>query len=132
MRLFGGALLLLALAALVPAADPPPGGDSFVALFNGKDLSGWKTHPDDKAEWKVKDGAITASGPVGHLFSERGDYENFVFRIEAKINDGGNSGQYFRTRFQKSFPSTYEAQINVTQRDPIKTGSLYPGFNPKL
>lgn len=104
----------------------------FVALFNGKDLTGWKTHPEDKAVWKVVDGCITATGPTGHLFSERGDYEDFVFRIEAKINDGGNSGQYFRCRFQKSFPTFYEAQINATQRDPIKTGSLYPHFNPKL
>src|SRR4051812_15970390 len=123
------AVLILPLAVV---ADDKKGENDFVPLFNGKDLTGWKAHPDDKAKWEVVDGAITASGPVGHLFSERGDYENFVFRIEAKINDGGNSGQYFRTRFQKSFPSTYEAQINVTQRDPIKTGSLYPGFNPRL
>jgi uncharacterized protein (TIGR03067 family) len=106
--------------------------DGFVPLFNGKDLTGWKTHPDDKAVWKVEDGCLTAAGPVGHLFSDRGDYENFVFRIEAKINDGGNSGQYFRAKYQKSFPTVYEAQINVTQRDTIKTGSLYPSFNPKL
>jgi hypothetical protein len=52
--------------------------------------------------------------------------------VEAKINDGGNSGQYFRARFGPSFPKGYEAQINSTHRDPIKTGSLYPGFDPGL
>src|SRR5262249_38703937 len=60
-----------------------------------------------------------------HLFSERGDYENFRFRVEAKINDGGNSGQLFRARFASGFPAGYEAQINATHADPIRTGSLY-------
>src|SRR5437867_1366670 len=72
-----------------------PAEAGFVQLFNGKDLTGWKTHPDDPTKWEVKDGVISASGQGnGHLYSERGDYENCVFRIEAKINDGGNSGQY--------------------------------------
>jgi hypothetical protein len=95
-------------------------------LFNGKDLSGWKTHPDDKAKWEVVDGMIIGTGPAGHLFSERGDYENFHFRIEAKINDEGNSGQYFRATYAKAFPPGYEAQINSTHGDPIRSGSLYP------
>lgn len=101
----------------------------FVQLFNGKDLSGWKTHPDDKATWDVKEGVLVGSGPAGHLFSDRGDYDNFHYRIEAKINEGGNSGQYFRTVFGKSFPKGYEAQINATHGDKVKTGSLYPAFN---
>src|SRR5258708_16512757 len=102
--------------------------EGWVQLFNGKDLTGWKAHPDDKAKWEVKDGILIGSGPKGHLFSEKGDYENFRYRVEAMINDGGNSGQYFRTQFGPSFPKGYEAQINSTQRDPIKTGSLYPAF----
>jgi hypothetical protein len=97
----------------------------WVQLFNGKDLTGWKTHPDDKAKWEVKDGILIGSGPKGHLFSERGDYQNFHYRIEAKINDKGNSGQYFRTQFGPSFPKGYEAQINSTHGDPQRTGSLY-------
>jgi hypothetical protein len=121
---------VIGIAALpVVAADTKSDSTGFVQLFNGKDLTGWKSHPDDKTKWEVKDGAFTASGPAGHLFSERGDYENFVYRVEAKINDGGNSGQYFRATFAKGFPPGYEAQINATYtRDPIKTGSLYPGF----
>jgi hypothetical protein len=123
LTLFAGFLAVLA-AAPGPAADET----GFVQLFNGRDLTGWKTHPEDKAKWEVKDGAITGSGPAGHLYSERGDYTNFVYRMEIKINDGGNSGQYFRAAFRRGFPPGYEAQINATQRDPIKTGSLYPGF----
>lgn len=104
----------------------------YVPLFNGKDLSGFKMHPDDKAKWEVKDGNIVGTGGVGHLYSERGDYENFHYRVEAKINDKGNSGQYFRTQFGKGFPKGYEAQINSTHGDKIRTGSLYFPKNKEL
>jgi hypothetical protein len=122
--------ILVGITAATVADDKSK--DGFVSIFNGKDLKGWKNHPDSKAKWEVVDGCITASGPASHLFSERGDYTDFVFRIEAKINDGGNSGQYFRAQFGGSWPKGYEAQINATHKDPIKTGSLYPAFNPKL
>jgi len=118
-------LVLAVLAMLTGGTAMAADEKGWVQLFNGKDLTGWKTHPDDKAKWEVKDGILIGSGPVGHLFSERGDYENFHYRIEAQINEGGNSGQYFRTEFGKSFPKGYEAQINSTHRDPQRTGSLY-------
>ena len=83
------ALSLIGLAGFATAQDKPEGG--FVQLFNGKDLSGWKTHPDDKAKWEVEDGAIKGTGPAGHLFTERDDFTDLVYRIEAKISDKGNS-----------------------------------------
>ena len=133
-RLFASGLLLAGAAALATVTagaaedkkkDDKKDEQGFVQLFNGKDLTGWKTHPADKAKWDVEDGCIVGRGPKGHLFSERGDYENFVYRVEAMINDHGNSGQYFRTQFGKSFPKGYEAQINSTHGDPVRTGSLY-------
>jgi hypothetical protein len=124
-------LALLALASILVVAFPAvDAGDKkkdggWVQLFNGTDLKGWKTNPDDKAKWEVKDGMIVGSGPAGHLYSERDDYENFHYRIEVKINDKGNSGQYFRTKFAKGFPPGYEAQVNSTHGDKVRTGSLY-------
>jgi hypothetical protein len=120
-------LLVSITGKATPGATEEKKAESgLVQLFNGKDLTGWKTHPDDKAKWEVVDGTIIGTGPAGHLFSERGDYENFHFRIEAKINDEGNSGQYFRATYAKAFPPGYEAQINSTHGDPIRSGSLYP------
>src|SRR4029077_4885949 len=95
------------LATVTPEANvlpkqPPPNPDGFVQLFNGKDLTGWKTHPEDPMEvtWDVVDGCISPSGPkAAHLFSERGDYADFIYRIEAKVADGGNRGQNFRAEF---------------------------------
>ena len=121
-------LAFACLFAVVPllASEEGRAEEGWVALFNGKNLAGWKKHPDDKANWEVVDGTLVGTGPAGHLFSERGDYANFHFRIEAKINDKGNSGQYFRATYAKGFPPGYEAQINSTSGDPIRTGSLYP------
>ena len=132
-NLFGFALLLAVAVALAPAFADDAKKDTkkdegFIQLFNGKDLTGWKTHPDDKAKWEVKDGILIGSGPVGHLYSEKDDYTNFIYIVEAMISDKGNSGQMFRTNFQKGFPKGYEAQINSTHSDPIRTGSLYPAF----
>jgi hypothetical protein len=61
------------------------------------------------------------------LVCTSGPYKNFRYRAEVKISDGGNSGLYFRTTREPSFADGYEAQIDSTHRDPIRTGSLY-GF----
>ena len=102
--------------------------DGWVQIFNGKDIEGWKTFdPERLKDWYVKDGILYSSGKKSsHLFSPRDDYENFHYRIEAKISDKGNSGQYFRATFAKAFPPGYEAQINSTHGDKVRTGSLYP------
>ncbi len=62
------------------------------------------------------------------LYSPKGDYKNFRFRAEVKINDKGNSGMYFRSPTSEGdFSKGYEAQIDSTHSDEIRTGSLY-GF----
>jgi len=104
----------------------------WVQIFDGKDLTGWTVFPRGTGQWRVEDGVLIGSGPASHLFTIRDNYKNFRYRVEAKINDHGNSGQYFRTQFGPGFPKGYEAQINSTHRDPIRTGSLYPSFNPRL
>jgi hypothetical protein len=135
--------------------------EGWIQLFNGKDLTGWKipnppsgefkevketknddgkviafvgvTKKDGKEIilWQVKDGMIVGGGPSSHIFTEI-EADNFRYRVEAKINDKGNSGQYFRTKFEPGFPSGYEAQINATHGDRIRTGSLYPDGRTKL
>jgi hypothetical protein len=131
VRLWGIVALMLAVVVPWATAEKKDDDKGWAQLFNGKDLTGWKTHPKDKANWEVKDGTIVGTGPVGHLFSERGDYENFQYRVEAMINDKGNSGQYFRATFHDGFPPGYEAQINATHGDKIRTGSLYPDGKDK-
>jgi Domain of Unknown Function (DUF1080) len=153
------ALTAFALTASASADDKK--ADGWVQLFNGKDLTGWKipnppsgefkdvketknadgkvtafvgvTKKDGKeiTLWQVKDGLIVGGGPASHIFSEV-EAEDCMFRVEAKINDKGNSGMYFRTKFGPGFPAGYECQINATGGDEIKTGSLYPDGRTKL
>ena len=115
------------VAAVARRDAAPPSG--WVQLFNAKDLRGWDIHPASKGTWRVDTETRTLIGSGGetHLYSNRADYENFHFRVEAKINDGGNSGQYFRCapRGAGSLPAGYEAQINSTHKDPVRTGSLW-------
>ena len=126
-RLFFTALIsTVLLHSTLIAADAKD--EKWVSLFNGKDLTGWKTHPDDKAKWEVVDGLIVGTGPVGHLYSEKADFKNFRYKLEVSISDKGNSGQYFRTKFSKGFPKPnegLEAQINSSGGDKVRTGSLY-------
>jgi hypothetical protein len=136
-RLFLAAAALLTALALTAgaAADKKKvsSDNGWIQLFNGKNLDGWKAHPKNPGKWSVEHGAIVGRGKqTSHLFSDKGDYENFYYRIEAKINDKGNSGQYFRAKFAPGFPPGYEAQINSTHNDPIRTGSLYPDGRLKL
>ena len=156
------AALLAGAAGVATPADDKAAEDGWIPLFNGKDLTGWRIHPSpnkgafqktaevkdpatgavtgfvgikDGKEiplWTVKDGLLVGSGPASHIFTVKDDYTDFHYRVEAKINDKGNSGQYFRTKFGPGFPAGYEAQINATHGDPIKTGSLYPDGRTKL
>jgi hypothetical protein len=122
---------LMCLYAVLPAAKAQDKkDDGWVAVFNGKDLEGWKIAYGgkgnaDNSTWKVVDGVIVSDGEVSHLFSPRGDYENFEAKAEIMISDKGNSGFYFRTAFGPGFPKGYEAQVNATHGDPVRTGSIY-------
>src|SRR6185503_9266085 len=102
---------------------------SWVPLFDGKSIDGWTVlelgNEKGKSHWDVKDGMIEGTGLPSMLFSPRGDYKNFRYRAELKINDGGNSGMYIRTPKEATFTKGYEVQVNSTHRDPIKTGSVY-------
>lgn len=97
----------------------------WVSLFDGKTMDGWEKVGNDASVWEVKDGAICGSGPASMLVCTKGPYKNFRYRAEIKINDHGNSGLYFRTTPKPGFTDGYEAQIDSTHTDPIRTGSLY-------
>jgi hypothetical protein len=80
-----------------------------VPLFNGRDLSGWRTwRPEKKNGWSVKDGLLINETPKTD-FSAYGDYANlmttrefgdFQLRIEFRVPPGGNSGIYLRGLYE--------------------------------
>jgi hypothetical protein len=115
--------------ATAVSGSPASQDDGWVSLFDGKTLSGWTVGGGKgTSKWEVVDGSIVGSGTSSMLYSAKGDYKNFRFRAEVKINDHGNSGMYFRSPTNDGdFSKGYEAQIDSTHSDPIRTGSIY-GF----
>lgn len=117
---FSLALLTLVVPAAAAADEP-----TWIPLFDGKSLDGWEKVGNEKSVWEVVDGEIRGSGVPSMLVCTKGPYKNFRYKAEIKINDGGNSGLYFRTTPKPSFTDGYEAQIDSTHKDPIRTGSIY-------
>jgi hypothetical protein len=114
--------LILALLLLSAGALSAAGG--WKKMFDGKTLKNWKANEND-ASWSVKNGAIVGDGERSHLFYMKEQCENCEFKAQVKLNHGGNSGMYFRAKFDKSWPAGYEAQVNNTHPDWRRTGSLY-------
>ncbi len=110
--------------------------DGFTPLFNGKDLTGWKTHPDQPGGWEVRDGVLVGSGEQSHLFTQRGDFADFHLFVEARINLGGDSGVFFRSPFGLKrrtptilTPDGYELELHKNYGHPTKTGGI-PKIGP--
>ena len=113
------------LIVMLVSGDANSQDKKWTSLFDGKTMDGWEKVGNEKSVWEVKDGALCGSGPASMLVCTKGPYKNFRYRAEVRINDKGNSGLYFRTTRKPSFSDGYEAQIDSTHRDPIRTGSLY-------
>ena len=125
MTLCRCSLATLALIAFLAADRARADEGKWVPLFDGKSLEGWEKIGSKSSKWEAVDGALCGSGPASMLVCTKGPYKNFRYRCEVKINDGGNSGLYFRTTCRPGFSNGYEAQIDSTHSDPIRTGSLY-------
>lgn len=101
-------------------------------MFDGKTLAGWKK-TENMDSWKVVDGNLVCEGPRSHLFyvGEDKPFRNFEFECEVMTTPGSNAGIYFHTRLQEEgWPKYgYECQVNITHKDPKKSGSLYGVVN---
>jgi Domain of Unknown Function (DUF1080) len=117
--------LSFAALAMFTYSSLPAQEAGWESLFDGKTLDGWEKVGRDDSTWEVKEGALAGSGAASMLVCTKGPYKNFKYRAEIKINDKGNSGLYFRTTRKPGFSDGYEAQIDSTHTDPIRTGSLY-------
>jgi len=69
--------------------------ESFVPLFNGRDLSGWVNVNCAPETWSVRDGMIVCTGkPTGVLRTKK-QYENFILELDWKhLKKGGNAGLF--------------------------------------
>lgn len=138
-------LLALACAAQGAELNQPPAG--FKALFNGKDLTGWKgllkgpydnpdkraalapekraelqkeANEDMRAHWSVKDGVLVFDGKGRSLCTAK-DYGDFEMLVDWKILKGGDSGIYLRGAPQVQIWDT----ANVGVGAQVGSGGLY-------
>ena len=76
-------------------------GQKSVAIFNGKDLTGWTIHGTEK--WYVENKTLVCeSGPdkqYGYLSTDK-NYKNFDLTLEFKQEANGNSGVFFRSSIE--------------------------------
>lgn len=113
------AILLPVLVASV-LAEP-------VALFNGKDLSGWTAdvpeadkNPDLKPSFIVRDGKLVSLGkPLGHLVTDK-EYQNYRLTVEYRFTgNAGNCGVLVHSSKPRAlygmFPQSIEVQMQSGQ-----------------
>ena len=113
---FSGLAAALCLAAVPAQAEPPAG---FTALFNGKDLTGWRggdtfdhrkllAMPDDqreaqiakwtetmKAHWRAENGELVNDGQGAYATTEK-DYGDFELLVDYKTVPKADTGIYLR------------------------------------
>ena len=117
----------IVLALSLPACS---GGNREIALFNGRDLSGWEYFLVDENAvmedvWSVEDGILVCQGePRGYLCTEN-DYESFRLVVEWRWpEEPGNSGVLLRITGEPTMlPNCVEAQLRSGS-----AGDMY-GFN---
>jgi len=125
-------LLLLAFSSASFSED-----SGWKTLFNGKNLDGWKANEYPENFTATKDGVLRAHGVKGasHLYyCGEGDkfvkFKDFELELECRGKPGANSGIFFHTDYEKRgktkwLTKGYELQLNSSEKEKRKTGSLY-------
>jgi Domain of Unknown Function (DUF1080) len=137
----GIAALLLALPLGLAGAEEKKEGppEGFTALFNGKDLTGWKVTPGAKMEvWGAENGLLYVNGSGGGWLMTEKEYGDFEVRLEYKVPKGGNSGVGLRAPLQGD-PAYQGMEIQILDdyapqyknlRPTQYTGSIYDVVPP--
>ncbi len=114
-------------------ATLPPGSIGFVdsqgfTLISDGSWEGWKVNEDPKA-WTLDEKAFRAQGGRSHNFyvGPMQPFNDFEVKVDVKTGPGSNGGIYIHTKYQDSgWPwGGYETQVNQTQGDWRKSGSIY-------
>lgn len=78
--------------------DPNPTWGESVALFNGKDLNGWRAMGEEN-QWVVESGVLKSPKSGSNLVTED-KFTDFKLHLEFRYPEGSNSGIYLRGRYE--------------------------------
>ena len=109
--------------------------DGYYILFDGTSMKGWRGYCKDyiPSKWNIKDGALhfngRGEGEGGDIiFSHQ--FKNFIYELEWKISEGGNSGIFYlakesatinaegKLQYQPIYVSCPECQVLDNERHP--------------
>jgi hypothetical protein len=123
------AFLALVLAGALSAVAQTPPEKSWVPLFNGKDLTGWKKNGNEK--WVAEHGTIlgeSTANKYGYLTTGK-IYRDFNLRLKFKGEAAGNSGVFLHARISginpEHGPDIVGMQVEVDPSPGKHTGGLY-------
>ncbi len=121
--------LVAALALAIPASVGAQSG-GWVTLFDGTNLNGWQIVGN--ANWRVADGAVTATSGSGFLVTPR-PYGDFELSLEFWADEPANSGIFIRCANPAVIAdrNCYEVNIYDTRPDQAyRTGGVVHFASP--
>jgi hypothetical protein len=111
-------------------ADPP---SDAIVLFDGKDLSQWKSVGGKDIEWKIADKAATVFGKSGDIQTKQGFGDcqlHIEWRTPAEVKghgqERGNSGVYLMARYELQVLDSYDNATYINGQ----AGSIYKQYSP--
>ena len=133
---------LLCLAALAQGADneltEQEKQDSWLLLFDGNTLAGWKTSSERPSQRPVEEHAINPRKCGGYMMIHERPWSDFILSLDFKIAPGCNSGVFVRTfpltpRVGKDvgFNGLEVAIDDTTTAEFHDTGAIYDLVKPR-
>ena len=98
-------------APLLKRSNPPVWGAP-IALFNGKDLSGWHMSGKEQ-QWMVEAGVLKSPKSGSNIITDA-SFNDFKLHIEFRYPAGSNSGVYLRGRYEVQVEDNYGLEPSST------------------
>lgn len=98
-------------APLLTRTSAPVWGEP-IALFNGKDLTGWHMSGKEK-QWVVEAGVLKSPKSGSNIITDA-SFNDFKLHIEFRYPAGSNSGVYLRGRYEVQVEDNYGLEPSST------------------
>lgn len=121
LALFGMAALAALWRVCSLHAQDNTADAGFEPLFNGHDLTGWIHVGATEGAWSAADGVLVCNGQGRGWIRPPAVYEDFILRLEYKIERGSNSGVFLRTS-EEGRPAFAGMEIQIIDHPEHTTG----------